>query len=271
MRKPQGSQRHGDQGQVHAMHPPKNPINKEEQQETHHEAHIGTYAIWFDTAVPGWVAVNDKQQHSFGNGARGEQAAIRHALRAAFPQVAAAVEHLCAHFPEAASRGWAAAELLVLGFVLTPDPTEPDELARVRSQRQERWYRLLQQADGRLACDCPDYEQGGLALASPPLANQLLCKHLLAYFLAGHLAWSLTEATPVPLHPKTQHGRSFSRAGGPVRGPPQRPPAHQQPGQPPAVATGSRCYPHLSHYRSYVATPSGPSAQEKLLSWSLGR
>lgn len=32
--------------------------------------HIGTFAIWYDTAVPGWVAVNDKQQQSFGKGAK---------------------------------------------------------------------------------------------------------------------------------------------------------------------------------------------------------
>lgn len=234
--------------------------------------HIGAYAIWYDTAGPGWVAVNDKQQHSFGNGTRGERAAIRHALRAEFPQVAAAVEHLCAHFPEAASRGWAAAELLVLRYVLTPDPTEPGEVARVRSQRQGRWYRLLHQADGRLACDCPDYEQGGLALASPPLANQLLCKHLLAYFLAGHLAWPLTEATPVPLHPKrSMAGRFRGRAVTAV--------GHHNGHQlinsqaTARYGNGQPVLPaHQTHYKSFVAfTQQQPFSQDKLLSWSLGR
>lgn len=170
--------------------------------------HIGPFTIWYDTAVPGWVTVNDKQ-HSFGDGAKGERAAVRHVLRGAFPQVAAAVEHLCAHFPEVVSRGWVAAELLVTGGVLVPDPAETGEVARVRSQRLGRWYRLLQQAADRLACDCPDYDQGGLALVSPPLANQLLCKHLLAYFLAGHLTWPLTAVTPVPLHPKRSMASRF--------------------------------------------------------------
>ncbi len=234
--------------------------------------HIGPFTVWYDTAVPGWVAVNDKQQHSFGNGAKGERAAVRHALRGAFPQVAAAVEHLSTHFPESASRGWAAAELLVTGGVLTPDPAETQEVARVRSQRLGRWYRLLQQADGRLACECPDYDQGGLAVVASPLANQLLCKHLLAYFLAGHLTWPLTAVTSVPLHPKrSMAGRFRGRAVtavGPHNGHQlihSQAAARYGNGQPVLPA-------HQTHYKSFVAfTQQRPFSQEKLLSWSVGR
>ncbi len=234
--------------------------------------HIGTYAVWYDTAARGWVAVSDKQQHSFGSGARGERAAVRHALQEAFPQVAAAVEHLCAHFPEAASRGWTAAELLVLGHVLTPDPTEPDELARVRSQRQGRWYRLRRQADGRLACDCPDYEQGGLALVGEVFANQLLCKHLLAYWLATYLGWPLTVETPAPLHPKRSHGGRFRGRAGTAVGQGN---LHQLVSSQAAAeyGNGQPVLPaHQTHYKSFVAfTQQRPFSQEKLLSWSLGR
>jgi len=237
--------------------------------------HIGAFAIWYDTAMPGWVAVNEKQQQSFGTGAKGEREATRYALREAFPQVATAVDHLCRQHPEATSRAWVAAELLVLGHVLNPDPTEPDEVARVRSQRQAasgHQYRLLRQPDSTLACDCPDFERGGLALEGEAFINQLLCKHLLAYWLACHLAWPLTKETPTPLHPKRSHagrfrGRAvtavgqnnlhqlvFSQAS-----------AQYGNGQPVQPA-------HLTHYKAYINyTQQRPFSQEKLLSWSLGR
>ncbi|MBK8903479.1 MAG: SWIM zinc finger family protein [Anaerolineaceae bacterium] len=235
--------------------------------------HIGTFAIWYDTAVPGWVAVSDKQQQSFGSGAKGEQEATRYALREAFPQVATAVDHLCTQYPEATSRAWAAAELLVLGHVLNPDPAEPDEVARVRSQRQAKHqYRPLRQPDGTLACDCPDFERGGLALAGEAFTNQLLCKHLLAYWLACHLAWPLSRVTPTPLHPKRSHagrfrGRAVTAVGQNNRHElvPSVAAAQYANGQPVLPA-------HLTHYKAYIAyTQQRPFSQEKLFSWSLGR
>jgi hypothetical protein len=237
--------------------------------------HIGTFAIWYDTAVPGWVAVSGKQQQSFGNGAKGERAATRYALREAFPQVTTAVDHLCTHHPEATSRAWAAAELLMMGHVLNPDPVEPDEVARVRSQRQSasgKWYRLLRQPDGTLTCDCPDFERGGLALAGEAFANQLLCKHLLAYWLACHLGWPLTKETPAPLHPRRSHaGRFRGRAVTAVG----QNNLHQLVSSQASAqyGNGQPVLPtHLSHYRAYIAfTQQRPFNQEKLLSWSLGR
>ncbi len=241
--------------------------------------HIGPFAIWYDTAVPGWVAVGEKQQQSFGSGGQGERAATRYALREAYPQMATAVAHLCTHHPQAASRAWAAAELLVLGYVLTPDPAEPDEVARVRSQRgtSQPAYRLLRQPDGSLTCDCPDYARGGLALPgetwlSQALPAQMLCQHLLAYRLASHLQWPLTAAVHQPLHPKRSHAGRFRGRAVTAVGQNQthqlvasNAPAQYGNGQP--VATG-----HLTHYRAYVSyTQQRPFSQEKLLSWSLGR
>ena len=244
--------------------------------------HIGSFSIWYDTAVPGWVAVSDKQQQEgFGGGAKGERDATRFALQKAFPQVAAAVAHLCTRHPEATSRAWAAAELLVLGHVLTPDPAEPDEVARVRSQRGKNHpsYRLLRQPDGTLSCTCPDYERGGLALPGQALLDNsqttqqlLLCKHLLAYRLASHLQWPLTQVTHQPLHPKRSHagrfrGRAVTAVG--TRQTHQLVPnnAEAQYGNGQPVATN-----HLTHYRAYIAyTQQRPFSQEKLLSWAVGR
>ena len=241
--------------------------------------HIGPFAIWYDTAVPGWVAVGEKQQQTFGNGAKGEREATRYALREAFPPVATAVEHLCNRHPEATGRAWAAAELLVLGYVLTPDPVERDEVARVRSQRgnNQPGYRLLRLSDGALTCICPDYERGGLALPGEYLLGkeyptQMLCKHILAYRLASHLHWPLTEVTHKPLHPRRSHagrfrGRAVTAVGTHQRH--QLVPSNASPqygdGQPVDAN-------HLTHYRAYVAyTQQRPFNQEKLLSWSLGR
>ena len=237
--------------------------------------HIGTFAIWYDTAVPGWMAVGDKQQQSFGNGAKGERAATRYALCEAFPQITTAVDHLCTQHSEATNRAWAAAELSVLGHVLSPDPIEPDEVARVRSQRlsaSNHQYRLLRQLDGTLACSCPDFERGGLALAGEAFINQLLCKHLLAYWLACHLAWPLTKETPVPLHPKRSHAGRFRGRAVTAVGQnnlhqlvSSQTSAQYGNGQPVLPA-------HLTHYKSYIAfTQQRPFSQEKLLSWSLGR
>jgi len=233
---------------------------------------IGPFIIQYDRLERSWLAQSGDQKQLFSTGSRGEREAVRYALRQAFPQVATAIDHLCTHYPETASRGWAAAELLVLGHVLTPDPTEPDELVRVRSQRQGRWYRLLQQEDGRLACDCPDYERGGLALTVPSLANQLLCKHLLAYWLATHLGWPLTVETPAPLHPKrSMAGRFRGRAVTAVgqghlhQLVPSQANIQYGNGQPVLPA-------HQTDYKSFVAfTQQRPFSQEKLLSWSLGR
>ena len=243
--------------------------------------HIGPFSIWYDTAVPGWVAVGDKQQREgFGSGAKGEQDATRYALQEAFPQAAAAITHLCTRHPEAASRAWAAAELLVLGYVLTPDLVEPDEVARVRSQRgNNHSYRLLRQPDGTLSCTCPDYERGGLALPGQALLSGgqstqqlLLCKHLLAYRLASHLQWPLTQVTHQPLHPRRSHagrfrGRAVTAVGSNKRHQlvPSNASAQYGNGQP--MATN-----HLTHYRAYVAyTQKRPFSQEKLMSWAVGR
>ncbi len=233
---------------------------------------IGPFTIKYDATVPGWTAVQGQQRQCFTTGAKGEREAVQYALREAFPQVTTAVDHLCQRHPEATSRGWAAAELLVAGHVLIPDPTEPDELARVRSQRQGRWHRLLRQPDGRLACDCPDYERGGLALAGEIFANQLLCKHLLAYWLACHLGWPLTAETPAPLHPKRRHGGRFRGRAVTAVGPEH---IHQLVSSQAAVqyGNGKSVLPaHQTDYRSFVAfTQQRPFSQEKLLSWSLGR
>ena len=233
---------------------------------------IGPFTIKYDRTLPGWTAVNGQSRQRFTTGAKGERDAVCFALNEAFPKVATAVEHLCQRHAEAASRAWAAAELLVVGHVLNPDPTEPDEVARVRSQRQRRWYRLLRQADGRISCDCPDFEEGGLALAGEAFANQLLCKHLLAYWLACHLVWPLTKEALAPLHPKRSHagrfrGRAVTAVGQNNRH--QLVPSRASPqygnGQPVLPA-------HLTHYRSYISyTQQRPFNQEKLLSWSLGR
>ena len=243
--------------------------------------HIGPFTIWFDTAVPGWVAVGDKQQREgFGSGAKGERDATRYALQEAFPQVAAAISHLCTRYPEATSRAWAAAELLVLGHVLTPDPVEPDEAARVRSQRgNNHSYRLLRQPDGTLSCTCPDYERGGLALPGQALLNGgqttlqlLLCKHLLAYRLASHLQWPLTLVTHQPLHPKRSHagrfrGRAVTAVGSNKRHQLVSSNASAQYGNGQPVAST-----HLTHYRAYIDyTQQRPFSQEKLLSWAVGR
>ena len=236
---------------------------------------IGAFTIKYDRTLPGWTAVQDKQHKRFTTGAKGEREAVQFALREAFPQVATAVDHLCTPHPETASRAWAAAELLVAGYVLNPDPTEPDEVARVRSQRQaasNRQYRLLRQPDDTLACDCPDFERGGLALAGEAFLNQLLCKHLLAYWLACHLAWPLTKEASAPLHPKRSHAGRFRGRAVTAVGTNQ---GHQlvpsnasaQYGNGQSVTAG-----HLTHYRAYVAyTQQRPFSQEKLLSWSLGR
>ena len=236
---------------------------------------IGAFTIRYDRTIPGWTAVQGKQRQCFTTGAKGERSATRYALREAFPQVATAVDHLCTHHPEATSRAWSAAELLVLGHVLIPDPVEPDEVARVRSQRQVasgRWYRLLRRPDGTLACDCPDFEHGGLALAGEAFTNQLLCKHLLAYWLACHLAWPLTKETPAPLHPRRSHAGRFRGRAVTAVGQnnlhqlvSSQASAQYGNGQPVLPA-------HLTHYRTYINyTQQRPFNQEKLLSWSLGR
>ena len=236
---------------------------------------IGPFTIKYDRTLPGWTAVNGQSRQRFTTGAKGEREAVQFALREAFPQVAAAVDHLCTPHPEATSRAWAAAELLVMGHVLNPDPTEPNEVARVRSQRpaaSSRQYRLLRQEGGTLACDCPDFERGGLALAGEVFVNQLLCKHLLAYWLACHLAWPISKETPAPLHPKRSHaGRFRGRAVTAVG----QNHAHQLVLSSASVqyGNGQPVLPaNLMHYRSYISyTQQRPFSQEKLLSWSLGR
>lgn len=199
---------------------------------------IGPFIIRYDRLELGWLAQSGDQKQVFSTGARGEREAVRHAIRQAVPEVAMATDHLCTHYPEAASRGWAAAELLVLGSVLTPDPTE----------------------------------SGELALAVLPLANQLLCKHLLAYWLATHLGWPMTVEMPAPLHPRRSHGGRFRGRAVTAVGQnnlhqlvPSQAAVQYGNGQPVLPA-------HQTDYKSFVAfTQQRPFSQEKLLSWSLGR
>ncbi len=230
---------------------------------------IGSYTIQYNRPARAWTAQNGRFSKSFQTGSVGKQQAIRYAIREAYPAVAQAVAHLCQQNANATGRAWAAATLLVTGHVLTPTEADgPDCLARVLSQRPRippDWYRLTYTEMG-FGCDCPDFAQGGVVVA-----EQLLCKHLLAYRLARHLNWALATESPVPLRPKRisggkWRGRIATRVGTP----------HPQPittdGIPrfqsgePVVRTQETAY---AAYVAAIGQP--PFNAEKLMSWYLGR
>ena len=195
---------------------------------------IGSFTIQYNRATRAWTAQNGRFSKSFQTGSVGKQQAIRYAIREAYPAVAQAVAHLCQQNANATGRAWAAATLLVTSHVLTPTEADgPDCLARVLSQRPRippDWYRLTYTEMG-FGCDCTDFAQGGVVVA-----DQLLCKHLLAYRLARHLNWALAERIPGALaaeaHQRWQVARQDCHTGGDT----------------PAPADHHRWYPSLSEW-----------------------
>lgn len=233
---------------------------------------IGTFTIQYDRTTPGWTAVTETDggnPQRFQTGAVGKQAAIRYALTQAYPTIAQAVIHLVQHCPEASSRAWAAAELLVSRHVQAPGPAAANNcLAWVRSQRaaaSPHYYQLYLDG-GHLTCDCLDLQQAGVAFA-----GQLWCKHLLAYQLARHLDWPLGD-TAVSLPPRLAagghwRGRTVTAVGTGHRAQLVTPDA------PPTYANGADVSAdHLPAYHAFVTTVrQRPFNAEKLMSWYVGR
>ena len=230
---------------------------------------IGSFTIEYNRPARAWTAQNGRFTKPFQTGSVGKQQAIRYAIREAYPAVAQAVAHIYHQNAYATGRAWAAAVLLVTGHVLTRAADEgPECLARVVSQRPgipPRWYRLTFTELG-FACDCQDFAQGGVVVA-----EQLLCKHLLAYRLARHLSWELATESPVPLPPKRisggkWRGRIATRVGTahPVPASSDASPTFQC-GEP--VSSSQR-----AAYAAYVAVIGQPPFNaEKLMSWYIGR
>jgi hypothetical protein len=245
---------------------------------------IGDLTIQFNQEERAWEVVGGDKPQRFQTGSVGKQAAIKFAIREAFPDVAAAVDRLIEKNAQAAGRGWAAAQLLIEGHVLeSGSDTEANHLARVKSQRNGRLphhYDIGQQ-DGSLTCTCPDYEAGGVVIG-----NQGLCKHALAFLLGRHFNWPLHKPeTPLPpdaaLLRRQVAGRWRGRIGTQVNSTSARQGdglrnghSHQvMPTGVPAYANGELVSAtHHSAYASFVAvTGKPPFNSEKLMSWYHGR
>ncbi|MCP4994316.1 MAG: hypothetical protein GY934_11110 [Gammaproteobacteria bacterium] len=230
---------------------------------------IGSFTIQYERTARAWTVRNGRFMKPFQTGTVGKRQAIQFAIHEAYPAVAQAVSHVCEQNTHASGRAWAAAQLLVTGHVLKPAADDASAcVARVLSQqagKPARWYRLTRTEIG-LTCDCHDFMQGGVVVA-----EQLLCKHLLAFRLANHLSWKVAAAPPVPRQPKRVsggqwRGRVATRVGVPypVPAPSDAPPTFQS-GEP--VDTS-----HYTAYRAYVdVIGQRPFNAEKLISWTIGR
>ncbi len=250
---------------------------------------IGNLTIQFNRDERAWEVVGGDKPQRFQTGAVGKLAAMRFAIREAFPDIAAAVDRLIEKNGQAAGRAGAAAQLLINDHVLEPGSVvESSHLARVKSQRNGRLplYYYIGQQDGDLTCTCPDYEAGGVVIG-----NQGLCKHALAFLLGRHLNWPLHKPE-TPLPPDVAQlrrqvaGRWRGRIGTQVNGVAARQGnSRQSDGQQnghshrvmptgvPAYANGEPVSAtHQSAYASFVAvTGRPPFNSEKLMSWYHGR
>jgi hypothetical protein len=228
--------------------------------------------------------VGGAKPQRFQTGSIGKQAAIKYAIREAFPEVATAVDKLIKKNNLAASRAWAAAQLLIGDRVLEPgNDAEGHHLARVVSQQNgrlpPRYY--IGQHDGDLTCTCPDYEAGGVVIGS-----QGFCKHCLAFLLGRQLHWPLHKPeTPLPpdaVQLRRQaagrwRGRIATQVNGRATGQESRSQMghslQETPAGIPAYANGEPVSAaHQTAYASFVAvTGRPPFNSEKLMSWYHGR
>lgn len=250
---------------------------------------IGDLIIQFNGQERAWEVIGGDKPQRFQTGPVGKQAAIKFAIREAYPDVAAAVDRLIEKNGQAAGRAWAAAELLIEGHVLEPgSDAEGNHLARVKSQRNGRLphHYYIGQQGSDLTCTCPDYEAGGVVIG-----NQGLCKHALAFLLGRHLNWPLHKLeTPLPPDAvqlrRQVAGRWRGRIGTQVNGTSARQGDGQQsdgrqnghshqvmPAGVSAYADGEPVsVTHQSAYASFVAvTGRPPFNSEKLMSWYHGR
>jgi hypothetical protein len=245
---------------------------------------IGDLTLQFNGQERAWEVVGGDKPQRFQTGPIGKRAAIRFAIRQAYPDVAAAVDRLIKKNAQAAGRAWAAAQMLIDGHVLAPaSDTEANHLARVKSQQNGRLphhYNIGQQGSD-LTCTCPDYEAGGVVIG-----NQGLCKHALAFLLGRHLNWPLHKPE-TPLPPDVAQlrrqvaGRWRGRIGTQVNGTAARQGDGRQNGLSQQVMpTGIPAYANgepvsvtqQAAFTSFVAvTGRPPFNSEKLLSWYHGR
>ncbi len=230
---------------------------------------IGSFTIQYERTARAWTVRNGRSTKPFQTGTVGKRQAIQYAIHEAYPAVAQAVSSVCAQNAHASGRAWAAAQLLVTGHVLKPASDEASAcVARVLSQqagKPARWYCLTLTEMG-FTCDCHDFMQGGVVVA-----EQLLCKHLLAFRLAKHLSWKMAAEPPMSRQPKRVsggrwRGRVATRVGVPY-------PVPAQSDAPPTFQSGEPVEPsQQTAYKAYVeAIGQRPFNAEKLISWFIGR
>ena len=236
---------------------------------------IGDLTIQYNRQERAWEVVGRTKPQHFQAGPIGKQAAIKFAIREAFPEVATAVDQLIQKNTMAAGRAWAAAQLLIGSHVLEPgDNAEIHCIARVVSQQNGRFHHYyIGQQGGSLTCTCPDYEAGGVVIG-----NQGLCKHTLAFLLGQHLNWPL-HTPEKPLPPDTVQlrrqaaGRWRGRIATRVNGSQNGQSHTTMPTGIPAYASGEPVSAnHQTAYASFVSvTGRPPFDSEKLMSWYYGR
>ena len=237
---------------------------------------IGILTVQYNRQERVWEVAGEAKTQRFQAGPVGKQAAIKFAIREAFPEVAMAVTQLIQKNSLASGRAWAAAQLLVGNHVLEPGHVaEIHCIARVVSQQNGRFHHYyINYDDSKLTCTCPDYEAGGVVIG-----NQGLCKHLLAFLLGQHLNWPL-HTPEKSLPPDTVQlrrqaaGRWRGRIATRVNGS-QDIQSHTiaAPTGIPAYANGEPVKANLqSAYASFVSvTGRPPFNNEKLMSWYYGR
>lgn len=235
---------------------------------------IGELTIHYNAQARAWQIQGLANTPSFPTGAIGRNKAIQHAIKQAFPEVAAAVERLVYKHGQAVSRAWPAAHLLVAGHVLAPaEDADPCHLAAVVPQQgpaTKAYYHIVA-VDNRLTCSCRDFERGGVVVR-----GHLCCKHILAFRLGQYLAWPLLSQSPAPDGSRRTaggrwRGRMVTRVNGRHHG--QSKQNNTRPGAAPLYANGQPVSDtHHAAYHSFTSvTGTAPANEEKLLSWYYGR
>lgn len=235
---------------------------------------IGDLTIFYNDQARAWQIEGLDKSPSFQTGAIGRNKAIKYAIQQAFPDVAGAVERLVYKHGHAASRGWAAAHLLVAGHVLKPaEEITANDIACVKSQQAGNTtspYIITRENSG-LTCSCPDFAQGGIVIK-----DRLFCKHILAFRLGQYLNWPLETEKPTPPRPRKEagghwRGRLVTRVNG--RATRQQHNGHNKPTLTTTYANGQSVNAtHQSAYDSFTSVNGAvPFNEEKLLSWYYGR
>lgn len=131
----------------------------------------------YDRSKRKYLVLPDKGEVvEFPCGRDGKRAAFQLAIAALNQSLYDLARQMAAQYPQAESRVWMAAEIVLDSDVL---PGLGDAVARVNGSSEYGPY-TINQVDGILLCDCPDHDNTAPYIGE---SGQKGCKHVLAVLL----------------------------------------------------------------------------------------